>query len=110
MKGKIFLVLLVFALVIGVQSVFAQSAQGESGEKAAAKETVKKAEPVTTKATATATATVAAKKAGGVININLASDDEFNKALGTATEVELVNEEAVKKDESSKNSKQGSQK
>jgi hypothetical protein len=83
MKGKIFLVLLI-TIMVGGYPAFAQQAQAESGKPPAAKEAVPE------------------EKA--VININLASDDEFNQALEKASDIELVDEETAKTEESGKTS------
>jgi len=79
MKGKFFLVLII-TVIIGIQPVFAQSGGSDGSAKQAAPE-----KP--------------AKEAEVVININLASDSEFSKALQTAGDVELVNEETAAKTE-----------
>jgi len=47
------------------------------------------------------------KKTEIVINISLASDDEFFDALETADDVEMVNEETAKTEESNINPNQG---
>jgi len=89
MKGGFFLVLLI-AIIIGIQPVFAQSGTDASAKPAATEKTVQEGETV--------------------ININLASDDEFADALETATDIELVNEETAKTEKSDKNSNQGNSK
>ena len=91
MKKKLFLVLL-FTIITVIQPAFAQPARDESGEPAATKET---------------TTTNTTKEKETVININLASDDELNQALDKASDVELVNEEHAKNEESGKKPKQG---
>jgi hypothetical protein len=77
MKGKIFLVLLI-TIMVGIQPVCAQSGSDGAADPADPKKPVKKTEVV--------------------ININLASDDEFSEALETASDIELVNEEPEKSD------------
>jgi len=72
MKGKIFLVLL-FTVIVGIQPVLAQSGSDASAQPAASEKPVQGEEVV--------------------ININLASDDEFVHALEAAGDIELVNEE-----------------
>jgi len=75
MRGKFFLVLL-FVIITGIQPALAQS--GDDAEK-----------PV--------------KEGETVININLASDDEFKQALDKAGDIDLVNEvpaNAAKSDKS----------
>jgi hypothetical protein len=89
MRGKFYLALLV-TIMIGIYPAFAQPARDESGEPAAKKEAVKD------------------EKA--VININLASEDEFNQALETASDIELVDEETAKTEESGKTSNKGDKK
>jgi len=86
MRGKFFLVLLI-TILIGIQPVCAQSesdgvvqpvyAQSESEE-----------------AVIPAVPKKIVKKVQTVININLASDDEFFEAMEAADDVEMVNEEA----------------
>jgi len=72
MRGKFFLVLFIAIVTItGIQPAFAQS-----GNDVPAKQPDKEGETV--------------------ININLASDNEFIQALETATDIELVNEETAK--------------
>jgi len=80
MKGNFFLVLLI-TIMIGIQPVFAQSGSDGAAQSTDPKKPVKKTE--------------------AVININLASDDEFTEALESAGDVELVNEEAAKSDKDS---------
>jgi len=77
MRGKFVLVLL-FAVVIGVQPALAQS-KNEAPAKPPAKPAAQE-KPVKEKET--------------VININLASDNDFKQALEAAGEVELVSEDA----------------
>jgi hypothetical protein len=75
MRGKFFLVLFI-TILIGIQPVFAQPAYDGSSKPEATEE--------------------ADKEADVVININLVSDDEFTKALESADDIELVNEETAK--------------
>jgi len=77
MKGKFFLVLLI-TILIGIHPVFAQSGSDGAGIPAVPKKIVKKVQTV--------------------ININLASDDEFIEALEFADDVEMVNEETEEND------------
>jgi len=72
MRGKIFLVLL-FTVIFCIQPVLAQSGSDASAQSAATEKPVQGEEVV--------------------ININLASDDEFVNALEAAGDIELVNEE-----------------
>ena len=76
MRRDFFLILL-FTIIIGIQPVSAQS--GSDAKPAAPEKTVKEEETV--------------------ININLASDDEFIKALEAAGDIELVNEDSSAKTE-----------
>jgi len=82
-----FLLVLLFTIIIGIQPALAQS-KNEAPAKPAAQE-----KPV--------------KDGETVININLASDKEFTQALETATDVELVNEEAAKTTKNDKGTSQG---
>jgi len=75
---KGFLLVLLISILIGIQPVFAQSGSDANAKPAVPEKTVKKEETV--------------------ININLASDDEFTQALETAADVELVNEETEEND------------
>jgi ABC-type glutathione transport system ATPase component len=77
MKGSFFLVLLI-TLMIGIQPAFTQPAYDMLDEPAATEKADNEAEIV--------------------ININLASDDEFIQALLIASDIELVNEENAKTD------------
>jgi len=86
MKGKFFLVLLI-TILIGIHPVFAQSGSDGAAIPAVPKKIVKKVQVV--------------------ININLASDDEFIEALESADDVEMVNEETAKTEESDINPNQG---
>ena len=76
MRGKIFLVLF-FTIMIGIQPLSAQSGSDAAAKPAAPKKAVKETEIV----------------------INLASDDEFLKALEAAGDIELVNEGTAKTEE-----------
>ncbi|MDR2718934.1 MAG: hypothetical protein LBB89_12845 [Treponema sp.] len=78
---------LFIAIIIGIQPVFAQSGTDASVKPAATEKTDQEGETV--------------------ININLASDDEFAHALETAADIELVNEETENSD---KNPSQGNSK
>ena len=80
-----FFPVLLFTVIIGIQPALAQS-KNEAPAKPAVPE-----KP--------------AKEAETVININLASDKDFTKALETATDVELVNEETAKNDKSTNQGK-----
>jgi len=73
-----FLLVLLISIIIGIQPVFAQSGSDANAKPPAAEKTVQGGETV--------------------ININLASDDEFTQALESAGDVELVNEETEKSD------------
>jgi hypothetical protein len=87
MKGKFFLVLIV-TVIIGIHPVFAQSGgSGGSAQQAAPEKPAKEAEVV--------------------ININLASDSEFSRALQTASDVELIDEETAKAEKNDKAPAQG---
>jgi len=77
MRKKFFLVLLI-TIMIGIQPLCAQSGSDGAANPAVPKKIVKKTEIV--------------------ININLASDDEFFDALESADDVEMVNEEAEESD------------
>jgi len=74
---KMYLVLII-AIIIGIYPVFAQSGDDAPDRPAVPKKIVNETEIV--------------------INLNFISDDEFTDALETATDIELVNEEAVKAD------------
>jgi fructose-1,6-bisphosphatase len=81
-----FLVLLI-SIITGIQPVFSQSGSEAYAKPAATEKTVQEGETV--------------------ININLASDDEFTQALESAGDVELVNEETEKTEKSDKDPDQG---
>jgi len=76
MRGKIFLVLL-FTVIVGIQPVLAQSGSDASTKPAATEKPAQREEVV--------------------IDINLASDDEFVKALEAAGDIELLNEDSSAK-------------
>jgi len=86
MRRRIFLVL-VIAIITGIHPVFAQSGDDEPVKPAAPKKIVKETEIV--------------------INLNFVSDDELTDALETATDIELVNEETAKAEESDIDPNQG---
>jgi len=77
-----FLLVLLFIIIIGIQPVFAQSGNDASAKTSAPEKTVQEKEVV--------------------ININLASDQEFFQALETAGDIELVNEENAKTEKNEK--------
>ena len=89
MRGKFFLVLFI-TVIIGIQPALAQSKNDAPAKSAAPEKPVKDGEIV--------------------ININLASDNEFTQALESAGDVELVNEETAKAEKSDKKPNQGQSK
>lgn len=94
MKGKIFLVLFIIGSIMGIQTAFAQQkddAKPEAAKPAAQEKSVKKGGEV-------------------AINLNMASDDEFKKALDKAKDIELVNEGAAKPEESGKKTNESAKK
>jgi len=80
-----FFPVLLFTIIIGIQPALAQTKNEAPAQPAAPEKPVKEAETV--------------------ININLASDKDFTKALEAAADVELVNEEPAKNDKSTNQGK-----
>ena len=89
MRRNFFLVLL-FTIITGIQPALAQSRNDVPAKPAVQEKPVNEGETV--------------------ININLVSDMEFIKALEAATDVELVNEEAVKNDKGTNQGKSNEKK